>query len=72
MSAVDDINNFTKGFNAAIGSDVKDVRQQLTGGRDAGQYPGWKQLGDRTVVDALAAIGAKLGVSGFYDPKVGK
>jgi len=72
MGAVDDINNFTKGFNAAIGSDVKDVRQQLTGGRDSGQYPGWKQLGDRTVVDALAAIGAKLGVAGFYDPKAGK
>ncbi|MGX1739890.1 peptidoglycan DD-metalloendopeptidase family protein [Corynebacterium flavescens] len=44
-----------------IGSDVKDIRQQLTGGRDAGDYRGWPQLGqdeqgrDLTVVDALAA-----------------
>lgn len=44
-----------------IGSDVKDIRQQITGGRDAGDYRGWPQLGqdgqgrDLTVVDALAA-----------------
>ena len=69
QSDVDKINDFTARFNGPIGSDVKDVRQQLTGGRDKGQYPGWAQLGGRTVVDALAAIGAKLGVDGFYDPK---
>ena len=52
-----------------IGSDVKDIRQQATGGRDAGEYPGWAQLGGRTVVDALAVIGEKLGIDGF---KAGK
>ncbi|MFE5290217.1 N-acetylmuramoyl-L-alanine amidase [Nocardia sp. NPDC056611] len=35
-------------------------------------FPGWPQLGNRTVVDALAAIGEKLGVPGFYDPKTRK
>lgn len=45
-----------------VGSDVKDIRQQLTGGRDAGEYPGWAQLGqntagqDLTLVDAVAAL----------------
>lgn len=45
-----------------IGSDVKDIRQQLTGGRDKGEYPGWKQLGqdkrgnNLTAVDGLAAL----------------
>lgn len=43
-----------------IGSDVKDIRQQLTGGRNAGQYPGWPQLGGKTVVDALAEVLARL------------
>ena len=33
--------DFIKGFIGPIISDVKDIRQQLTGGRDAGQYPGW-------------------------------
>ena len=54
-----------------IGSDVKDIRQQATGGRDAGEYPGWPQLGGRTVVDALAIIGEHLGIVGF-SAKVGK
>lgn len=49
---------------------LTDIRTQLTGG--ATGYPGWKQLGDRTLVDAVAAIGAKLGISGFYDVKAGK
>lgn len=49
-----------------IGSDVKDIRQQLTGGRNKGEYPGWKQLGqdtqgrNLTPVDALAAIRQQL------------
>lgn len=43
-----------------VGSDVKDIRQQLTGGRDAGEYPGWPQLGGRSVVDALADIMTRL------------
>lgn len=33
--------DFTKGFIGPIISDVKDIRQQITGGRDAGEYPGW-------------------------------
>lgn len=33
--------DFIKGFIGPVISDVKDIRQQLTGGRDAGQYPGW-------------------------------
>lgn len=46
----------------AIGSDVKDIRQQLTGGRDRGEYPGWPQLGQNakgqnlTTIDAIAAV----------------
>lgn len=71
-SEVKQVQDFVAGFCGPIGSDVKDVRQQLTGGRDAGEYPGWAQLGGRTVVDALAAIGAKLGIDGFKDPKAGK
>lgn len=51
---------------------ARDARAQLTGSTELGKYPGWKQLGDRTVVDAVAAIGAKLGIAGFYDPKVVK
>lgn len=71
-SEVKQVQDFVAGFCGPIGSDVKDVREQLTGGRDAGEYPGWDQLGDRTLVDALAAIGAKLGIDGFKDPKAGK
>lgn len=69
MGATQDVNNFTAAFDGPIGSDVKDVREQLTGGRDKGQFPGWKQLGNRTAVDALAAIGTALGIPGFFDPK---
>lgn len=56
------ITDFIVGFTGPIGSDVKDVRQQLTGGRDAGDYRGWPQLGqdaqgrDLTLVDAIAAL----------------
>ena len=62
VSEADRIIDFIKGFVAPIGSDVKDVRQQATGGRDAGQYPGWPQLGQNakgqnlTLVDAIAAL----------------
>lgn len=72
MGDVDAINKFTADFNGPIGSDVKDVRQQLTGGRDKGQYPGWPQLGNRTLVDAIAALCAKAGVEGCYDPATKK
>lgn len=58
---------FFRGYMDPVGSDVKDVREQLTGGRDrfdkpdgtvdvAKSYPGWPQLGDRTLVDAFAFL----------------
>lgn len=31
-------------------------------------FPGWEALGGRTVVEALAAIGEKLGIEGFGNP----
>ncbi|WP_165242163.1 N-acetylmuramoyl-L-alanine amidase [Corynebacterium lizhenjunii] len=51
---------------------VKDTKAQLTGSPNLGQYPGWDQLGGRTLVDAVAAIGAKLELDGFKDPKEAK
>lgn len=58
MAAKDDIINFIKAYVGPIGSDVKDIREQLTGGRDlirrpdgsvdlAKSFPGWKLLGQR-------------------------
>lgn len=47
----------------------KDTKAQLTGSGEFGQYPGWEQLGGRTLVDAVAAIGAKLDIDGFKDTK---
>ncbi|WP_433662439.1 peptidoglycan DD-metalloendopeptidase family protein [Nocardia sp. CA-128927] len=43
-----------------IGSDVKDVREQLcgVGQRDAGQYGGWPELDNKTVVEKLAELKA--------------
>ncbi|MFD4438976.1 N-acetylmuramoyl-L-alanine amidase [Nocardia sp. NPDC058519] len=38
------------------------------GTKDGKNFVGWPQLGGRTVVNALAAIGQKLGIDGF-DPK---
>ncbi len=54
--SADQVNAFTAAFMGPVGSDSKDVRQQLTGGRDGGEYQGWPQLGGRTVTDAIAAI----------------
>lgn len=58
--------DFMKGFIGPVISDVKDIRQQLTGGRDAGQYGGWSvnQLvknfeakpGDRGTVPEMLAV----------------
>ena len=56
------LTDFIAGFVGPVGSDIKDVREQITGGRDAGEYPGWPQLGqnaegaDLTLVDAVAAL----------------
>lgn len=79
MSAaeVQQIQDFVAGFCGPIGSDVKDIREQLCGlaQRDGGEFDGWPQLGGRTVVDALgdalerleklSAAVAKLGVKGL-------
>lgn len=47
------------------------VVQQLTGSidPDVEGYKGWPQLGGRTLVDAVAAIGTKLEIPGFSDVK---
>lgn len=44
-----------------------DIREQLCGHgqREPGQYGGWPQLGNRTLVDALAMIGQSLDIAGF-------
>lgn len=47
---------------------LADVNGQLTGSPKPGEFPGWPQLGNRTVVDAIAVIGAKMGLDGFHDP----
>ncbi|KZM70749.1 DUF1906 domain-containing protein [Nocardia terpenica] len=70
-----DMNDFTA-YMSNVVSDIKDIRQQLTGGRDrvdtptgvdiTASYPGWPQLGQnpdgthRTIVDGLAAVLANL------------
>lgn len=51
---------------------VRDLKAQLTGSSTLGQYPGWGQLGGRTLVDGIAALGAKAGLPGFRDTKGGK
>ncbi|MFD7844007.1 N-acetylmuramoyl-L-alanine amidase [Nocardia sp. NPDC059764] len=64
MSAaeVKQIEDFIAGFCGPIGSDVKDIREQLCGQaqRDTGQYAGWPQLDNHTIVNALADIRARL------------
>ena len=66
--------DFIKGFLGPLISDVKDIREQITGagGRDGGKFPGWSisQLvknyqakpGDRgTLPEMLAVIVTELG-----------
>lgn len=54
-------------------SDIKDVRQQLTGARnDHEGYPGFIQGGNRTVYDLVAAVGEKSGVPGCSDTAKGR
>ncbi|MFC9769653.1 glycoside hydrolase family 19 protein [Rhodococcus jostii] len=74
MGAVQEIKDYLDlRVTEPIGSDVKDIREQLCGegSRDAGEYAGWLQLGGRTIPDALAVIGEKLGIDGFTAPKGG-
>lgn len=61
------VTDFLVGFVGPIGSDVKDTREQVTGGRDARQYPGWEQGGDRTLYDLAAAVAEAAGVPGTRD-----
>lgn len=44
---------------------VNEIREQLGGPQP---FNGWPQLGNRTLVDALAMIGAALGLDGFEAP----
>ncbi|MEV0246216.1 N-acetylmuramoyl-L-alanine amidase [Nocardia sp. NPDC050712] len=64
MSAaeVDRIQEFITAFCGPIGSDIKDIREQLCGHeqRDAGQYAGWPQLDGLTLVEAIADIRTRL------------
>lgn len=57
-SEVTQIQDFITAFCGPIGSDVKDIREQLCGSqqRDAGMFAGWEQLDGMTVVDTLADI----------------
>lgn len=55
-------------MNERQAQQLDDNHGQLTGSTEPGQFPGWPQLGDRTLVDAVAVIGVHLGLAGFYDP----
>lgn len=57
------------GMNGAQGQQLDDIHGQLTGSPAPGEFPGWPQLGDRTLVDAVALIGVELGIKGFVDPR---
>lgn len=58
--------DFITGYIGPVISDVKDIREQLTGGRNRGEYPGWSQLGRRpdgrglTLVDSLASLHQRI------------
>ncbi|WP_083884852.1 peptidoglycan recognition protein family protein [Nocardia thailandica] len=64
MSAaeVNQIREFVTAYCGPIGADVKDIREQLCGKaqRDTGEFAGWPQLGNRTLVDAVADILTRL------------
>lgn len=61
--------DFIVGFIGPIISDVKDIRQQITGGRDAGNYDGWsiswlieqyqRRKGDYGTLPELIAVNLK-------------
>lgn len=74
------ITEWMTGYMGPAFSDIKDIRQQLTGGRDtvynddgtvdlAKSYPGANFLAGGTVPDAVAKIGVALQLPGFFDPK---
>lgn len=51
-----------KAYMDNVVSDVKDIREQMCGKgqRDRGQFGGWPQLGDKTVVDFLDDLGKRI------------
>ncbi|APT85311.1 peptidoglycan recognition protein family protein [Corynebacterium aquilae] len=58
-----------KGFT--MSTEARLILDQLAGPEQEGGVPkftGWPQLGGRTVVDALAAVGEALKVPGMFDP----
>lgn len=64
------------GGDGPMSSSSGDARLDLALDQLAGypwrDFPGWPQIGGLTVVDALAAIGEKLGIEGFKDVRDGK
>lgn len=52
-----------------VDRDSHDLILDQLAGHPWPEWPGWPQLGDRSLVDGLAAVGAKLGVPGMYDPR---
>jgi hypothetical protein len=66
-----DINEaHTDDYGQFPGGDMDLIMDQLMGpiGAD-GQRHGWEQLNNRSLVDALAEIGEKLGLSGYHPPQ---
>lgn len=74
------LTEFMIGYFGPALSDIKDIRQQITGGRDTvylpggeidlkASYPGFTFLADGTIPDAVAKIGVALKLPGFTDPK---
>lgn len=81
---VANLTEFIKGYLAPVISDVKDLREQVTGSRDLHykdperkvvdlqkSYPGLKILGNRTLPDTVAALAQAAGIKGAIDPKPG-
>lgn len=56
-------------MNADQSRQLAENNAQLTGSPVPGEFPGWPQLGNRTIVDALAVIGKAMDLDGFEPPK---
>ena len=69
MAALEETFTNYKGEKVTVGTALRymdeyinEVREQLAGPKP---FAGWPQLGDRTIVNALAVIGEHLGIEGF-------
>ncbi|QIS15445.1 hypothetical protein [Nocardia arthritidis] len=62
---------FMVSYIGPMGSDAKDIREQLLGGRNTGENDGYPQGGFRTLYDLVAAIAAHTGVPETTDIKAG-